>query len=152
MSSPFLNKQQLKNHLITQTEAHINTLLVSIERLNQDAQNDTKSSAGDKYETSMEMLKQEQNKLSERLKQARQRRHNLHQLTPHPLSVVGPGALFLANSQWYYMSVALGKINFENVAVFCLSPQAPVSQSFKGKKLGETLVFQDKSYTIEALL
>lgn len=147
-----VSKQQLKNHLIELVEADISSFVSAVNALNTDAQNETKSSAGDKYETSLEMLKQEQNKLSERLKQAQHRKHILGQLSTQPSQLVAPGALFLSRSQWFYLSVALGKVSFKGVTIFCISPQAPIAQGFIGKKQLSSVVFQGKTYTIEELL
>jgi transcription elongation GreA/GreB family factor len=42
----------------------------------------------------------------------------------------------------------MGKIHFEEKDIFVISMQSPLAQALKGKKSGDTILFQQKQITI----
>jgi len=115
----------------------------------QDAANEeTKSSAGDKYETGRAMMHLEKEKLATQLDQALKQQKVLGQLHADKLSQqVQLGSLVKTDSLHFYISVSLGAIK-TNPSVMCISAVAPLGQVLLGKAAGDKVTFNGKNYKI----
>ncbi|MEL6843570.1 MAG: 3-oxoacyl-ACP synthase, partial [Bacteroidota bacterium] len=110
---------------------------------------DTKSSAGDKYETGREMLKQEINKYNQQLAQARQMRQLFAQIDPKKeLDEIGLGSLVQTNEGWYYFAASLGKIEGLQPPCFALSLVSPIGKALLDQKAGAQVSFMQRRITI----
>ncbi|MDX1542314.1 MAG: transcription elongation factor [Christiangramia sp.] len=59
------------------------------------------------------------------------------------------GSLVETSENYYFISVALGKISLdEGSTVFAISTEAPIYQEMKGKKAGESFTFNGKEHKI----
>ncbi len=118
---------------------------------------DTKSSAGDKYETSRAMGQQERDRHAQSYEKTRLERIILEKMdTDKKHKVVALGTLVQTSLGDFFVSVSLGKVileDEENSPVFWLiSTQSPLGMLFLGKKVGEICVFQSKKYVINNIL
>ncbi len=114
--------------------------------------NDTKSSAGDKFETAREMTTQVIRKLGAQLEIANSQKVLLQNLSRVKIQEqVGNGSLIQTNQGWFFLGVPLGKVLIDDIAVFCLSEAAPLGQELFGRKTGESFSFRGKEYVIESL-
>jgi transcription elongation GreA/GreB family factor len=117
-----------------------------------DANQETKSSAGDKYETSRAMLQQEKDKHALQLAQALDLRQQLERLDPAvSYSDIQLGSLVRTSEGDYYLAVSLGKMQVEGKTVYVLSAAAPLGQVLLHQKVGDTIVFQGRKIEILAL-
>lgn len=119
----------------------------------EDAQNaanqETKSSVGDKYETGRAMMQLEKEKYAQQLVQAQDLYQQLERLNPQQQSTqIQLGSLIRSNEGLYYLSVSLGKLIHEGKTVFVLSAISPLGQVLLGKKAGEKIVFQGRNISI----
>lgn len=119
----------------------------------EDAQNaanqETKSSVGDKYETGRAMMQLEKEKYAQQLAQAQDLRQQLELLNPQLNSTqIQRGTLLRSNEGLYYLSVSLGKITHEGKTVFVLSAASPLGQVLLGKRTGDKISFQGRSIHI----
>lgn len=119
----------------------------------EDAQNaanqETKSSVGDKYETGRAMMQLEKEKYAQQLVQAQDLHQQLERLNPQQQSTqIQLGSLIRSNEGLYYLSVSLGKLIHEGKTVFVLSAASPLGQVLLGKKAGEKIVFQGRNISI----
>lgn len=119
----------------------------------EDAQNaanqETKSSVGDKYETGRAMMQLEKEKYAQQLVQAQDLHQQLERLNPQQQSTqIQLGSLIRSNEGLYYLSVSLGKLIHEGKTVFVLSAISPLGQVLLGKKGGEKIVFQGRNISI----
>lgn len=119
----------------------------------EDAQNaanqETKSSVGDKYETGRAMMQLEKEKYAQQLAQAQDLRQQLELLNPqHNSTQIQRGTLLRSNEGLYYLSISLGKITHESKTVFVLSAASPLGQVLLGKKAGDKISFQSRSIHI----
>ena len=103
---------------------------------------DSKSSAGDKHETALAMAQLEQEKLTKQL--------NILLLQEASMKVIDPtlkhqkitiGSLVETNKGWYYFSISLGQLIYQNNSFFALSLEAPLGQIMRGKVAGEQVTF-----------
>lgn len=76
-----------------------------------------------------------------------------------PFEVAEHGAIVITNKQRFFLSVGVGKFmvpfvqlpNQEQLPYFAISAQTPIYLALKGKKVGETFVFNGMSQTIEEI-
>ena len=143
-------KQKILRHHLTLLQDKIDVYRDMIAGLADDAQNDAKSSAGDKHETALSMMHLEQEKLSAKLQEAI---HLKEVLSKIDLSVnsqkVVLGSLVKANGIQLFISAALPKITIDGVAVLALSPQSPLGSQLIGKEIGAVVEVNASKFTVE---
>ena len=121
----------------------------AMDDIQESANQETKSSAGDKYETSRAMMQQEKDKHADQLDQAQELRRQLELLDPAITQTqIQTGSLVQTNEGQYYLSVSLGKMVLDNQTVFVLSAAAPLGQALLHKRTGDKIVFQNRSIEI----
>lgn len=136
-------KQQIYQACLAQLAAKIADLQAIITSINESKNNETKSSAGDKYETGRAMMQMEEDKITAQLELAQQQHSQLRHLPVGASSAtVCLGSLVRTNQRCYFLSVSLGKVVVANQPYFCLSPEAPVGQLLFGKTVGDVISFR----------
>jgi len=117
------------------------------------ANTDTKSSMGDKYETSREMTAIELEKLNGQKLQYLNQLKTLDQIKKtEPKYTVQLGSLVITSRGDYYLSLALGPVEVEEHSVIVISPNSPVGQLFLNKSVGTRLEFRGQSFVITGIL
>lgn len=151
-----MNHSDFKSLLLKELSFVLKNKLAELEKmlsgLEGSSQNETKSSAGDKYETAIEMLKQEQNKVLSQIQITKTMVGALQLIKSIPSIQAGLGAIVKTKDMIFFISVSLGKITFQDQEIFCLSPQAPIAKALLGKLKGEQVVFNEKTIVIEDIL
>ncbi len=113
------------------------------------ANQDAKSSMGDKYETSREMMALEMRKASEQLQEASKLKKVLGELKPEKVySTIVLGSLITTSMGVFYLAVSLGKMEVENKEVFVLSAVAPLGKLLLGKSIGDHFDFNSQHISI----
>ena len=104
-----------------------------------DARNsDTKSSAGDKFETGRSMMQMELDKQEARLNKLLQMKNELSQIDVNKIhKKIGMGSLVITNHENYLISVAFGKINSDESTAYAISMQSPMGTALLGKKVND---------------
>ena len=114
--------------------------------------NETKSSMGDKYETTREMLQQDINMNMERLNKAKSDEAALQPINPESLSdIVVPGSLVECSNGNFYLSISAGNFTIAGKKYYAVSVSSPIGTQLKGNKAGDTFVLNGKSNTILAV-
>jgi hypothetical protein len=114
------------------------------------ANSETKSSAGDKYETGRAMAQEERNRNAVQLQQALQLQGELARINAELASdVVRPGALVHTSLGRFFVSISAGKLTVDGLDYFAVSAAAPVAVALAGKRAGEEVLFNGKKITIE---
>jgi hypothetical protein len=138
---------ELKIKLIEKITKEIQVKLLDAEHSYQLAKEsrdgDTKSSAGDKYETGREMMQREMDK-SLSLIQLYQ--NQFHHLKDSAIQLIK------SNQGIFIICVGLGKIQLDGKDYFAISWDSPLGQQLKGKKVGESYVINGKKFTIESIV
>jgi hypothetical protein len=106
---------------------------------------DTKSSAGDKFETGREMMQREMDKLSALIDTTENSLKKLQSLLTAPAAIVCEGSLVETDQGVYYISIGFGKID----DVYAISVESPLGALLKGKKIGESVEMRGKEITIK---
>ncbi len=114
---------------------------------------DTKSSAGDKFETSREMMTQDLLTVENQLKQAKLEYDELCRLQAikEPAPSVQEGSLVQLAKDYFLISVSLGQLLVEDQKIFLLSKNSPLGQSLIGQKKGDQINFRGKLQDITDL-
>jgi len=121
--------------------------------LTEDAQNDAKSSAGDKHETTLSKLHIEQEKIANKLKEAIEQQAILSKLEISQVSNnVVLGSLVITNHLTVFVCTALPKITVDNQTVFAISPQSPLGVQLMHKTIKAEFLVNQVSYKILEIL
>ena len=113
---------------------------------------ETKSSAGDKYETGREMANAERDRNAAHLQQAQQLQAELARISPDAAcDTVRPGALVHTSLGWFYIGISAGKLAGEEPAVIAVSAAAPVAVALKGLRAGQEAAFNGKAVRVLAV-
>lgn len=146
-------KQNILSKYQTLLQDKIDVYQDLIDSLTDDAQNDAKSSAGDKHETTLSKLHIEQEKIANKLKEALEQQAVLLKLDINQISdKVILGSLVKTNHLTVFVSTALPKITVDNQTVFAISPQSPLGTQLIGKNTNSEFLVNNVSYKILEIL
>lgn len=124
-----------------------------LSELNEGAQNDAKSSAGDKHETAMAMMQIEQEKIMKQLHEVNEMKAQLVKLgINQPNSKVILGSLVKTNQGIFYIAAAIGKLIINGSEVYVLSPKSPLAQKIMNLKEKQEIALNKKQYIIEKIV
>jgi transcription elongation GreA/GreB family factor len=111
--------------------------------------NESKSSAGDKFETGREMINIEIQKLSTQLQQFQQLQVTLEvakrNKKPIPIRL---GSLVEATNATYFICIPIGEVILGDKKVYVIGAGSPIAQALIGKAEGDTFNFNAVSGTI----
>ncbi len=130
----------------------INALQQNLQELHNSAANETKSTAGDKHETALAMLQIEQENKRRQLKELQLQQAAFNRINPGLISAeILNGALVETDKGYFFISIALGKIIFDGMNVYALSPTSPLGQKMRGLRAGSTLELNGTVYNIRSV-
>lgn len=109
---------------------------------------DTKSSAGDKFETGREMMQREMDKWSAQIDQNTISLNKLDRIADlAPSKVVSEGSLVETDQETYFISIGYGKLE----SVYAISIESPLGTVLKGKKVGDRVEMRGRIITIKSI-
>ncbi len=139
----------LHQHCLLLAQQKVNELNSILNDAQEAANNETKSSAGDKHETGRAMAQLETEKLTTQLTEAIKIEQTLQQINPNLTNQqVSLGSLVVTDSGNFYLAAGLGKIEMENSTYFVISTAAPIAQQLIGLTKNNSFTFNDKKYNI----
>lgn len=137
MLSKDLVLDKLNDKLVSKLESLKISLIQTIESRN----SDTKSSAGDKFETSREMAQIEIKKLDDQIKKTQQFLFDLKADT---------SLLIKTDKGFFFICIAYGKLIIsEDIQVICISNLAPISNFLLTTEIGMSFNFNKIKYTMK---
>lgn len=146
-------KQQLYEYCLDILQQRIRVSQSLMNAAQAAANEEEKSSVGDKYETarSMNQLDREMHgkqlllhqKELERLKQVNWKQHS---------STIQSGSLVVCSGLLIFIAAGIGTIMWEQQQVIILSPSAPLAAELTGKKAGDSVQVKHQSYQIQKIL
>ena len=143
---------QMKSELLEIIHQKISEKIQKLEQLiaeTRASNNDTKSSMGDKYETSREMLQQEINNLQIQLNEHLKSQQILKNINPNPHKIVTLGSLVETEKGKFFIAVSLGELSFNQEKIFVISAESPLAKAMNGKKTGKSFVVNNLQQTIK---
>ncbi len=116
------------------------------------ANNEEKSSAGDKYETGRAMGHLERDRNAQQAAKAQEELLSLQKIDiklKH--TSVNTGALVSTTQGILFVAIGIGTININDNKVIVLSPLSPLSILIKGKKTGDSYMLNGVKHTIKKI-
>jgi transcription elongation GreA/GreB family factor len=142
-------KIKLYERCLAFVEQRIASSQKAIEHAQQAANEETKSSAGDKYETGRAMMQLEIEKQSVQLGEAMKLKQTLTQINPEKTTdSIQSGSLVYTDQGNFYIAVSAGKLEVDGAAYFAVSPVAPIGTLLIGKKAGNSVALNGKTFKI----
>jgi len=145
-------KQKLYQECLNYVQRSIDAAQQGINEAQQAAKDDTKSSAGDKYETGREMAQQESNRNMAQLHQANKLKVQLNTVPITTSSIVDNGSIVITDSGNFYIAIGAGTMQVEGINYFAISLVSPIGQKMKGLKPGNAFSLNGKNYTINQVI
>jgi transcription elongation GreA/GreB family factor len=140
---------QLCQQFITQ---RIETAETALEQAREASNDDTKSSAGDKFETTREMMQQDISRNKRLLEDALQNLQVLKSIQDIPVGdKIKNGSLVLTSEGAFYISISAGQLIVDGKTYFAISALSPIGQLLLGKKEGDNFSFNQKQYKIDTI-
>ncbi|WP_417885473.1 transcription elongation factor [Zunongwangia sp.] len=143
----------IKDRLYNSCEEYLETRIQRISKLlkdlEDDMENEGKSSAGDKFETGREMMSAEWNKLSKQLIEFKQQKQTLNLAKRRQSSkTVQLGSLVKTSASNYFISISSGKIKLEDKLFYAIGANSPIARLLLGKSEGSEFEFNKTKNTI----
>ena len=133
-------------------DERIETSRLAIEAAQESANEEGKSSVGDKYETGRAMAQLEIEKNTYQLAEALKLKQTLSQIriddTPKSIQ---PGSLVVTDRAILFIAVSIGKLSLDGITYLVTGPAAPLAQKLMGSTVGASHVFNGESYTVKEL-
>lgn len=145
-----MNKEHLYQLCLSFIERRIQTAETALTQAREASNDDTKSSAGDKYETSREMMQQDIDRNKRLLIDAEENRKVLETIgQAGPSDHIRGGSLVYTNQGVFYISISAGQLQLDGKTVFAISAASPIGKLMLGKKSKDSFSFNGKTYVIE---
>ena len=145
-------KQQLFAYCQEQVNSRIARIKAEILHAREAANEDSKSSAGDKYETGTAMMHLEQEKNQGVLNEALILQKTLGNINPQKTyQSVQLGSLVITSMGAFYISVSLGKTILDGQSYFLVSAASPIGKALLGQVAGASVAFNGKTVEVEAV-
>ena len=146
-------KQAIHFHFVQVINDKIGLYKQVLADLKESGTNETKSTAGDKHETSLAMLQIEQANIRTQLNDVVAQKVVLEKINPLlSASVILNGSLVKTDKNYFYLSIALGKVVIDDLVVVGISPQSPLGQKLMGLKVGDKVNVNTHTYAVESIL
>lgn len=135
--------------LIARRAGHLGELA----RLDEASARETKSSAGDKYETAREMLAQSRRLAEGNLAETDAALATVDRMAAAPPQAgCGFGSLVETSQGWLLMGASLGDVEVGGATVRTLSLASPLGQALKGRKAGDRIPWRGPDLLIISIV
>ena len=144
----------MKNELLTLCRSIVTEKVIALKAelkaLQESADQDTKSSVGDKYETGRAMVHLEQENVMRQYEEYEKLARILNNLKGNIVTeTIEAGSLIITNLGAFFMSVGLGKVSLNQQDYFAIAPNSPIGVALLGKKKGDSIDLNGRHYIIQ---
>jgi len=131
---------------LTEKTASLNAIM---QEVTASANSESKSSAGDKHETSRAMMQLEQEKLGKQITDAVNRLNEFNKIEFNkPFQTITHSSLVETDRGFFLIASSIGKIAVDGKTVFVISAKSPLALALVGAKLKDTVIFNGVLYSI----
>lgn len=142
-------KTELYQLCLAFIEKRIATATEALLQAQEASNDDTKSSAGDKFETGREMAQQDINRNKQLLADAQRQKSVLLALADVvETAKARSGNLVITNNGGFYISISAGQLQLDGKTYFAISAVSPIGKLLIGRVVGESFDFNGKVYNI----
>lgn len=150
-------KKNLKNELyllcLKYIEQRISNAQEAIDVAKESANDDSKSSAGDKHETGRAMAQLEQEKSGQQLKEAEELKGVLEKINISNISdTIQAGSVVLTDKGNFFFSIPVGKLIVDKEAYYAISLGSPIGAKIKNLRKNDTFDMNGIVYKILGIL
>ena len=145
-------KKQLYTLCLSVVKQRMENAQQTIQSVEESTAEETKSSAGDKYETSREMMQQEKDRGMAQLTEANKLLIALNRISTSGLSVkVEEGSVIRTDNGNFYIAISAGVLTVDGESFFAISAASPVGVKMMGCKVGDEFGLNGKSYKVTGI-
>lgn len=138
-------KTQLLDHCLQYVNLRIATATQSMNNAQAAANEEGKSSAGDKYETGRAMMQLERDKAAQQLEEALKLKNVLDGLNASIISkAVRLGSVVKTTNYNFYLAISAGKFLIDKEEYMAVSPVSPIGKLLLNLKEGDQFLFNKK--------
>ncbi len=142
-------KERLHRACMDYVEDRIESAQEAIAAARESANDDTKSSAGDKFETSREMMQQEIDRNRKQLEESQRLKLVLEKIDPvKTMELIQNGALVTTNYGKFYISISLGQLTLDDCIYYAVSSVSPIGLKLMKQKEGYEFDFNGKLFRV----
>ena len=142
-------KHNIKSELLILLEQKIRDISNGITSLTESRDTDTKSSAGDKHETSRAKIQTEIDQLSKQFDVVQRQKNSLSAIDiHHSHNMADVGSLVKTDKGYFFISIGWGRIQIQDENYFVISIASPIGRLLKDTKKGDSVQFRNMSYDI----
>ncbi|WP_183575749.1 3-oxoacyl-ACP synthase [Mucilaginibacter sp. X5P1] len=142
-------KEELHKLCTTYVQKRMDEAEKAFKAAEQASNDDTKSSAGDKYETGRAMMQQEKDRNTTQLNEANKLMVALNRISAKGSSAVAEtGSLVITNNGKFYIAISAGTLAVNGESYFAVSPASPIGIKLKGLKVGDEFDLNGKEYKV----
>ncbi|MBT3571634.1 MAG: hypothetical protein HOB54_01935 [Flavobacteriales bacterium] len=134
-----LQKSDVISELLSQLNNKLKFLNQNLESAIISRNSDTKSSAGDKFETSREMAQIEIRKLETEILKAQQFIQDLQE---------NKADLIITETEVFLISIPFGKITINSKTIYCISNSAPISKLLLNTEISTGFNYRAVGYKV----
>lgn len=146
-------KEQLYIQCVEYLRSKESEIKTAISEAQEASNNETKSSAGDKFETGRESMQQEIELNVSRLNELNKQKLALENIIPGQKGPeVMPGSVVRTNTGNYYIAISARQLKVDGVTYFAISIASPVGEKLAGKKAGDSFELNGKHIVIESVV
>ncbi|PST82437.1 3-oxoacyl-ACP synthase [Pedobacter yulinensis] len=145
-------KTQVVEAVLALTDQRLDEAGTALRLAEEAAKDDTKSSAGDKYETTREMMQQQIDNNRKLLFEAGRQRAFLLQLPLAATATVSNGSLVRTSLGWFFISISAGQVAAGGIPVTAISQAAPLGRLLMSQIPGKSVTFNGRTFLIEEIL
>ncbi len=143
-------KEKIFQAAIRQLKEKISLLQQERKAVSEGILEDTKSSAGDKFETGREMMTQDLKTIESTIEKLQEDLEEIYrvQSIKSNSEAVREGSLIQLGTDFFLISASIGQLEVDGKKYFLLSRNSPLGQVLIGKKKGENVLFRGKPQAI----
>ena len=142
-------KKKLLDLCLNQVNDKINILQSEFNVYKDSAANETKSTAGDKHDTSKSMMQMEQEKMSAQLMDILNQKKVLLTLSLNMnQKSIGLGSIVYTDNGIFFLSIFSKPITIEDCLYIPISLQSPIGKDLIKSKVGSSFMVNTKQYKV----
>jgi transcription elongation GreA/GreB family factor len=148
-----LNLNFLKQQLLAECKRYVASRIATANQSMVEAQEaaneEGKSSVGDKYETGRAMMQIERDKAAQQLDEALKLKNVIDQISIEAVSEkIMLGSLVITNSKKIFISIGMGKMTLGGEEFLVVAPASPLGNALMGLKANDEIWFNKERLTI----
>jgi transcription elongation GreA/GreB family factor len=125
----------------------------AIKNLQDSANEETKSSAGDKYETGRAMIQLEIEKYMSQVLELQKQKKVLEGIKIQKEDLAAqPGSLISTNNGMFFLAISAGQFDVDGTKIISISSTSPIGAKLLSHRAGDSFSFNGREFKIETVI